>query len=147
MTWWIANRRKFLIWLLRGVAGIVSIPLLYFLAALFLGAVPAGQRVAFEFRNASWQDDEVYASLRSRAAILCVTDNDEGDTPFVVTSDCGYVRLRRTFYNDDELRAWAERIAAQAVAKTYVYFMHEDEALGTRFAKRLNELWAARKSP
>jgi uncharacterized protein YecE (DUF72 family) len=113
----------------------------------FLALLPPGKRVAFEFRNATWHDDEVYASLRSRAAILCVTDNDEGDTPFVVTSDCGYVRLRRTFYNDDELRAWAERIAAQAVTKTYVYFMHEDEALGTRFAKRLKELWAARKSP
>jgi len=112
----------------------------------FLALLPPGKRVAFEFRNATWHDDEVYVSLRSRAAILCVTDNDEGDTPFVVTSDCGYVRLRRTFYNDDELRAWAERIAAQAVTKTYVYFMHEDEALGTRFAKRLNELWPARES-
>src|SRR5580765_7634659 len=45
MAWWIANRRKTLVWLLRGVAGIVSIPLAYFLAALLLGAVPAN--VAF----------------------------------------------------------------------------------------------------
>jgi uncharacterized protein YecE (DUF72 family) len=113
----------------------------------FLALMPPDKRAAFEFRNASWQDDEVYASLRSHGAILCVTDNDQGDTPFVVTSDCGYVRLRRTSYNDDELRTWAERIAAQPVAKTYVYFMHEDEALGTRFAKRLNELWESREAP
>src|SRR5688572_10012631 len=26
---------------------------------------------------------------------------------------------------------------------SYVYFMHEDEALGTRFAQRLDELWRA----
>jgi len=45
MTWWIANRRRLLVWLLRGVAGIVSLPLLYFAAALLLGAVPAN--VAF----------------------------------------------------------------------------------------------------
>jgi uncharacterized protein YecE (DUF72 family) len=76
--------------------------------------------------------------------MLCVTDTDEGDTPFVVTADCGYVRLRRTHYDDDELRVWAERIATKAVVQTYVYFMHEDEALGTRFAQRLNELWASR---
>jgi hypothetical protein len=25
-----------------------------------------------------------------------------------------------------------------------VYFMHEDEALGTRFARRLNECWSQR---
>jgi len=112
----------------------------------FLGLLPSGNRVAFEFRHASWQDDEVYEALRSRAAMLCVTDTDEGDTPFVATSDCAYVRLRRTHYDDNELRAWAARIAAKALAQTYVYFMHEDEALGTRFAQRLNELWAARGS-
>ena len=110
----------------------------------FLALLPAGQQVAFEFRNDSWQDDDVYQTLRGRHAILCVTDTDEGDTPFVATADCGYVRLRRTHYDDDELGAWADQIAAKALPRTYVYFMHEDEALGTRFAKRLNELWTAR---
>ncbi|MGH8728474.1 MAG: hypothetical protein ACREV9_10015 [Burkholderiales bacterium] len=46
-------------------------------------------------------------------------------------------------YDEGDLRAWVERIAAQPLARTYVYFMHEDEALGTRFAQRLNELWCA----
>ena len=41
MTWWIANRRRLLVWLLRGAAGIVSLPIAYFAAALLLGAVPA----------------------------------------------------------------------------------------------------------
>jgi uncharacterized protein YecE (DUF72 family) len=110
----------------------------------FLDLLPAGKRTAFEFRSTSWQDDEVYELLRSRAAILCVTDTDEGDTPFIATSDCGYVRLRRTHYDVDELRAWAAQIAAKGLPQTYVYFMHEDEALGTKFAQQLNELWAAR---
>jgi uncharacterized protein YecE (DUF72 family) len=114
----------------------------------FLYLLPSAMRVAFEFRHDSWQDDEVYELLRSRAAILCVTDTDEGDTPFVTTADWGYVRLRRTHYDDKDLAAWAALIAAQSVAQTYVYFMHEDEALGTRFARRLNELWAvAQRSP
>jgi uncharacterized protein YecE (DUF72 family) len=84
--------------------------------------------------------------LRDRRAILCVTDTDEGDTPFVATSDWGYLRLRRTHYDDQELRAWAMRIASAALPQTFVYFMHEDEALGTRFAQRLNELWALAQS-
>jgi uncharacterized protein YecE (DUF72 family) len=112
----------------------------------FLHALPSGGRIAFEFRHASWQDDEVYDALRSRGIMFCVTDTDEGDTPFVVTADCAYVRLRRTLYDDSELKAWAERIAAQALVRTYVYFMHEDNALGTTFARRLNELWQARGS-
>ncbi|HEX6137144.1 MAG TPA: DUF72 domain-containing protein [Casimicrobiaceae bacterium] len=109
----------------------------------FLALLPPGTRAAFEFRNDSWHDDEVYAALRSRGAALCVTDTDEGETPFVATCDWGYVRLRRTHYDDGELRAWAGQIAARALPRTYVYFMHEDEALGTRFAIRINELWGA----
>jgi uncharacterized protein YecE (DUF72 family) len=110
----------------------------------FLDLLPPGKQIAFEFRSASWQDDQVYELLRSRGAILCVTDTDEGDTPFVATSACGYLRLRRTHYDDDDLRAWTAQIAAKALPQTYVYFMHEDEALGAKFAQQLNELWTAR---
>ncbi len=112
----------------------------------FLDQLPLGGRIAFEFRHASWQDEDVHELLRSRGVMLCVTDTDEGDTPFVATADRGYVRLRRTHYDDSELRDWATRIAAKSLVQTYVYFMHEDEALGTQFARRLNELWAARAS-
>lgn len=45
MAWWIANRRRLSVWLLRGLAGMVSLPLLYVLMALLLGTVPAN--VAF----------------------------------------------------------------------------------------------------
>ena len=109
----------------------------------FLGALPSGRRVAVEFRHDSWQDDEVYETLRARAAMLCVTDTDEGDSPFVCTSDCTYLRLRRTRYDDSDLRVWVDRIAAQPLVRAYVYFKHEDEALGTRFARLFEELWRA----
>ena len=107
----------------------------------FLALLPAGRRAAFEFRNESWHAEDVYAALRERGAMLCVTDTEEGDTPLVSTSDWGYLRLRRTHYDDIELRAWVERIASQPLARAYAYFMHEDDALGTRFALRLDELW------
>ena len=113
----------------------------------FIGGLPRDRRVAFEFRNGSWQDNEVYETLRSHGAMLCVTDTDAGDTPFVATSDQGYLRLRRTHYDEGDLSAWVERIAAQRLARTYVYFMHEDEALGTRFAKTLDRLGRAAHSP
>jgi uncharacterized protein YecE (DUF72 family) len=61
----------------------------------------------------------------------------------VSTASCGYLRLRRTDYDDQELSAWAERIAAQSWSSAYVYFKHEDEALGPRFAERFVELWGA----
>lgn len=113
----------------------------------FLDLLPAETRAAFEFRHASWQDDEVYEVLRARAAMLCVTDTDTGDTPFIATSDFGYIRLRRTHYDDGDLQTWVERIADRQLLRTYVYFMHEDEALGTRFAQRMNDLWRAAGNP
>jgi uncharacterized protein YecE (DUF72 family) len=112
----------------------------------FLALLPRGQRFAFEFRSPSWHDDQVYETLRANAALLCVTDTDAGDTPFIATSDHGYIRLRRTRYDDADLGGWVERIAAMALERTYVYFMHEDEALGTRFALRLESLWKARNA-
>jgi uncharacterized protein YecE (DUF72 family) len=107
----------------------------------FLALLPPGARVAFEFRNESWQDTEVHETLRSHGAMLCITDTDEGETAFVTTSDWGYLRLRRTHYDDAELRAWAEKIATLKLDRAYVYFMHEDDALGTSWARRLNEFW------
>ena len=110
----------------------------------FIADLPPQTRAAFEFRNESWLTEDVYATLRGAGAMLCVTDTDEGDTPFVATADQGYLRLRRTHYDDADLRAWAERIMRQPLARAYVYFMHEDEALGTQWAQRLLEFCGAK---
>ncbi len=93
--------------------------------------LPSGQRVAFEFRHESWQADDVYEMLCAHAAMLCVTDTDEGDTPFIATSDHGYLRLRRTHYDAADLRGWVGRIAAQQLPRTNGCFMHGDGAFGT----------------
>jgi uncharacterized protein YecE (DUF72 family) len=107
----------------------------------FLALMPSGCRVAFDFRNDTWQSDDVYDALRAHGAMLCVTDNEHGETPFVSTAECGYLRLRRTHYDESDLAHWVQRLAAQPLRRAYVYFMHEDEALGTRFARSLNDVW------
>ncbi|HEX2661131.1 MAG TPA: DUF72 domain-containing protein, partial [Polyangia bacterium] len=38
----------------------------------FLALMPVGARAAFEFRHASWFEDDVYAALAARGAALCV---------------------------------------------------------------------------
>jgi uncharacterized protein YecE (DUF72 family) len=109
----------------------------------FLALLPAeGVRYAFEFRHASWEDDAVYAALRARGVMTCVADTDKGETPLVATADWGYLRLRRTHYDDGELRAWAERVAAQPWDRAHVYFKHEDQGLGPQFARRFMQAWA-----
>lgn len=106
----------------------------------FIDQLPPRPRVTFEFRHPSWHTDAVYETLRTHGSMLCVTDTDEGDTPFVATCDQGYLRLRRSHYGDRELKAWLARIAAQPLARAYVYFMHEDQALGIGFAQRMMKL-------
>src|SRR5258706_10969857 len=112
----------------------------------FLALLPAGRPAAFEFRNATWQDEEVYGTLREKGVMLCYPHTDEGESPPVVaTADCAYLRLRRTPYEDAELGEWAGRIAALNVERAYVYFMHEDDALGAVFARKLLDFWKQRK--
>jgi len=108
----------------------------------FLELVPAGRRTAFEFRHASWFDDEVTAALRERKAALCTADTEEGGAAAEVTptADWGYLRLRRADYDEEHLRVWADRIRAQPWQDAFVFFKHEDEAKGPELAERLTSL-------
>jgi uncharacterized protein YecE (DUF72 family) len=108
----------------------------------FLELVPRAVRAAFEFRHASWLDDETYDILRSRGAALCSADTDEsGDAgaPVVVTASFGYLRLRRSDYGDADLASWAERLSSQAWSEAFVFFKHEDEGKGPALAERFKQ--------
>jgi uncharacterized protein YecE (DUF72 family) len=103
----------------------------------FVAILPPDRRVAFEFRHDSWFDDEVYAILREHDIALCAADTDEVTDPeslVVPTASWGYMRLRRTEYAPGQLTAWAERVEKQAWSDAYVFFKHEDEGKGPRFA-------------
>ena len=110
----------------------------------FLENLPPGREVAVEFRNPSWEDEAVHEMLRGHNAMLCAADTDKGESPpLVATAKSGYLRLRRVAYSDAELQAWVKQIAAQPWERAFVYFKHEDEGLGPKFAARFTELWRA----
>jgi uncharacterized protein YecE (DUF72 family) len=97
----------------------------------FLDLLPAEHRAAFEFRNPSWFDDEVYDALRRAGAALCLSEReDDAPPPLVETAPWGYVRLRLEAYSEDDLRRWAERLLGTGWQDVYVYFMHEPTAPG-----------------
>jgi uncharacterized protein YecE (DUF72 family) len=97
--------------------------------AEFLRILPADHRGAFEFRNDSWFSDDVYALLKDAGAALCLSEReDNAPPPLVETAPWGYVRLRLEQYSDDELAAWAKRLAATSWQQIHVYFMHEPTA-------------------
>jgi len=95
----------------------------------FLGLLPQRHNAAFEFRNASWFDDEVYDALKSAGAALCLSEReDQAPPPLVETASWGYVRLRLDSYSDKDLIGWAARLAATGWREVYAYFMHEPTA-------------------
>lgn len=110
----------------------------------FLALLPAGDRVAFEFRHPSWFSDDVYGALRARNAALCVAESEKLEVPLVATADFGYLRLRREAYAPSDLTAWAERIQAQPWGEAFAFFKHEDPGKGPRLAEALGALAGAR---
>jgi uncharacterized protein YecE (DUF72 family) len=97
----------------------------------FLKMLPDNHRAAFEFRNESWFDEEVYALLRQANAALVLSEReDNAPPPLVETAPWGYLRLRLEEYSGDELQRWAARVGATGWRETFAYFMHEPTAPG-----------------
>lgn len=105
----------------------------------FLAQLPSSTKAAFEFRHASWFDDEVADILRERGAALVAGDPDEGEPlPLIATAPFGYLRLRAPSYDESGLRRWYEQIAAQSWQEVYVYLKHE--VLGPAYAQALQQI-------
>ncbi len=105
----------------------------------FLAELPPRVCGAFEFRHASWFDDEVFARLRDRNLALCVSDSEKLSAPVAVTADYAYFRLRDEGYTPDDIAKWADTIREKTAGckDVYVYFKHEDEGKGPEFAQLL----------
>ena len=124
----------------------------------FLATLPDGCRAALEFRHPSWDDEEVREALRERGAATCTADVDDapgatwapgapGTEPSAEpslhpTADWGYLRLRRSAYDDADLARWAERVRAAPWREAFVFFKHEDGGMAPRLATRFLELAA-----
>jgi uncharacterized protein YecE (DUF72 family) len=123
-------------------------PSLHYEATLldaFLARLPGGDefRFAMEFRHASWEADEVRTKLADNGVAWCVADTDERDAPMIRTAErFTYLRLRKLTYDEMGLAAWAGRVreALEDGIDAYVYFKHEDDPSGVRFARRFREL-------
>ena len=69
--------------------------------------------------------DDVMAELRARDVALCISEQEEFQSPVVATASWGYLRLHRFDYDAPALTAWASRVIAQPWQQAYVYFKHD----------------------
>jgi len=84
----------------------------------FLGAVPAGRKVAVEFRHPSWHHEAVFALLERHGAAYCVMSGAKLPCILRATAPFVYVRfhgpdpehLYAGSYSEADMAWWAERI-------------------------------------
>jgi uncharacterized protein YecE (DUF72 family) len=110
------------------------------LLEVFLHDLPPGLKPVVEFRHASWHSDDTYEVLKRFGAALCIADSEDRTTPFQATAPFGYLRLRRADYDEADLRNWIERIDGVAWEDVFVYFKHEEQGAGPKFAARFEAL-------
>jgi uncharacterized protein YecE (DUF72 family) len=109
----------------------------------FVETLPPGTCAAFEFRHASWFDEQTYACLAARNLALCVADSEKLSTPLRITAKYGYFRLRDQGYTAADLKRWVGLIRKQTTdcEDVFVYFKHEEAGKGPEFARRFIERW------
>jgi uncharacterized protein YecE (DUF72 family) len=105
----------------------------------FARLLPRGLKVAFEFRNASWFNEKIYKVLQDSNVALCLAENESLDTPFVLTSDFVYLRLRKPDYGESELSSIAYRVEQYLhnAYPTFAIFKHEETPAGALNAEGL----------
>jgi len=107
----------------------------------FLNLIPANMLCAFEFRSPSWMTTGILDLLRKRKCSLCIADTDENPVNEIIgTAPWGYLRLRRSDYTEADLSQWLKKILAQKWKKAFVFFKHEEEAMGPEFALLFHDL-------
>jgi Uncharacterized conserved protein len=78
----------------------------------------------------------------SRNIALCIADTDTIATPERITSDYGYLRLRRKDYTEEDVKRWSEFVREQNTNWTdaFVYFKHEESGIGPKLGRQMIEL-------
>jgi len=107
--------------------------------ARFVALLPRGLQTAFEFRNASWFDESIYRVLRDANVALCLAENENLETPHVITANFVYLRLRKPDYTESELGSIAYRVDQYLsnAYPTFAIFKHEDTPAGALNAEKL----------
>ena len=109
----------------------------------FLASIPANHPAVFEFRHASWVDDEVAGILRDAGACWCIAEDEEDqieEVPMTATTNWGYFRLHREVYTKAQLELWVSRIQEMSDSWERVYLFFNHEAQGVKHAKDMAQL-------
>jgi uncharacterized protein YecE (DUF72 family) len=114
----------------------------------FIGQLPRGIRFAFEFRDPSWFDSQVYSLLSDHGAAFCIYELDKTVSPMVVTADFAYVRLHgpagpyKGSYSREVLKSWHEKFQkwTHGSHDVFCYFDNDESGFAALNAREMLEL-------
>lgn len=120
----------------------------------FLEILPTGHLYAFEFRDPTWFDEEIYELLRRHGAALCAYDLAGTESPLLLTANFGYLRLHGPSeqkyagrYTPAQLRRWltvCEGWLEAGAQRVFVYFDNDQAGFAARNAVELRSMARAR---
>lgn len=81
-----------------------------------------------EFRNATWWNEDVYATLKAHKLIFCTTSYPGLPEEFIQTAESVYLRLHgntelyKSNYSDSELEFFSSSIKSAKIKDSFIYF-------------------------
>jgi len=116
--------------------------------AVLLDALPEGNRYAFEFRDQSWFDQEIYDTLAEHEAAFCIYELAGVVSPLEVTADFIYIRLHgpddayEGSYPEKTLKDWAGNISKwiRDGKAVYCYFDNDQAGYAAKNSLTLQEI-------
>lgn len=118
----------------------------------FLPLLAKGIRHVMEFRDPSWQIEEVFDLLREYSVGYCVMVAPGLECIPRMTADFAYIRMHYGEqseggnFTEEWLREWADQVGEFLESgDVYVYFNNDQEAFAVRNASRLGEILEHRR--
>ena len=111
----------------------------------FLRTLPKTIRPAVEFRDVSWENDEVFNLLDEAKAAFVYADRPRARIPNVLTGGWTYIRFHQGAqaqpgYPKRKLEGWADRIARLDAKDVFVYFNNDTLGAAIKDAYTLTEM-------
>jgi uncharacterized protein YecE (DUF72 family) len=113
--------------------------------ARFLTMLPKRGRYVFEFRDASWYENDIIDVLREHDVALCISDHHDAPAPWEIAARHVYLRPHgpggryQGSYDDTTLRTWARRMRRwqREGRDVFCFFDNDQKSAAPLDAKRL----------
>jgi uncharacterized protein YecE (DUF72 family) len=108
----------------------------------FLRTLAKNTLNAFEFRDPSWETEQIFEMLDRAGAALVMPDRPRARIPDAMTGGWAFIRFHQGStvgpgYPAAKLRKWADRIADMKARDVYAYFNNDTGGAAVRDAAKL----------